>query len=127
LPCFAFSCLPKFLRRLANEVPQLGPLIDGQLLAETRGEEPADAPGGVADYAARLGPLYQRIAASRREHSVWDAPLIAEVERRRRAVLPADRLSERSAWRDRRLMALARHKREVRAGEVGHIDPEISG
>ncbi len=72
-----------------------------------------NAPGGVADYAARLGPLYQRIAASRTEHTVWDAGLIAEVERQRRARLPAARLSERGAWRDRRLMALARHKRDM--------------
>ncbi len=71
-----------------------------------------NAPGGVADYAARLGPLYQRIAASRAEHRVWDAALIAEVERQRRAVLPADDLGQRSGWRDRRLMALARHKRQ---------------
>ncbi len=71
-----------------------------------------NAPGGVADYAARLGALYQRIAASRVEHRVWDAPLIDEVERQRRAILPVDALGQRSAWRDQRLMALARHKRQ---------------
>jgi len=75
-----------------------------------------NAPGGVADYAARLGPLYQRIAASRAEHRVWDAPLIEAVERQRRAVLPQADLGARSAWRDRRLMALARHKRDAEAG-----------
>jgi len=72
-----------------------------------------NAPGGVADYARRLGPLYQRIAASRPEHRVWDEKLIAEVEQQRRQQLPADRLAQRSAWRDRRLMALALHKREM--------------
>jgi 3-hydroxyacyl-CoA dehydrogenase len=71
-----------------------------------------NAPGGVADYARRLGPLYQRIAASRAEHKVWDAGLIAKVEAQRREKLPADRLVERTEWRDRRLMALAIHKRE---------------
>jgi len=74
-----------------------------------------NAPGGVADYAQRLGPLYQSIAASRAGHRVWDAPLIAEIERQRRAVLAAGDLATRSAWRDRRLMALARHKREAQA------------
>lgn len=72
-----------------------------------------NAPGGVADYAQRLGGLYQRIAASTTEHRVWDATLIAKVEAQRREVLAAADLPSRQAWRDRRLMALARHKREM--------------
>lgn len=76
-----------------------------------------NAPGGVADYAQRLGPLYSGIAASRRTHPTWSPELIAEVERQRRLELPADRLTERGEWRDRRLMALARHKRDVKARE----------
>ncbi|HEY4164820.1 MAG TPA: 3-hydroxyacyl-CoA dehydrogenase [Dongiaceae bacterium] len=76
-----------------------------------------NAPGGVADYARRLGPLYQRIAASCSEHRVWDEALIAKIEQQRRRELPADQLAQRSAWRDRRLMALALHKREMAAGD----------
>ncbi len=72
-----------------------------------------NAPGGVADYAARLGGLYRSIAASTQEHRTWDAELISEVEAQRRALLPAADLASRSVWRDRRLMALARHKREM--------------
>lgn len=72
-----------------------------------------NAPGGIADYARRLGPLYQKIAASTDQHEVWDERLIAKVETARRQLLPADQLAERMAWRDRRLMALARHKREM--------------
>ncbi|WP_044564310.1 3-hydroxyacyl-CoA dehydrogenase family protein, partial [Azospirillum sp. B4] len=72
-----------------------------------------NAPGGVADYAARLGPLYRNIAASTEVHQTWDADLIATVEEQRRKLLTADKLGERGAWRDRRLMALARHKREM--------------
>ncbi len=82
-----------------------------------------NAPGGIADYAARLGPLYQRIAASRSEHHVWDASLIAEIERQRREVLPHADLAERSAWRDRRLMALAKHKRDAAAAGSGVATP----
>jgi 3-hydroxyacyl-CoA dehydrogenase len=74
-----------------------------------------NAPGGVADYARRLGPLYQRIASSTKEHRTWDETLIAKVEQQRRRELPLDRLPERSAWRDRRLMALALHKRDMSA------------
>jgi 3-hydroxyacyl-CoA dehydrogenase len=71
-----------------------------------------NAPGGIADYAIRLGGLYRSIAASTEAHHPWDPELIARVEAQRRAVLPAERLAERAAWRDRRLMALARHKQE---------------
>jgi 3-hydroxyacyl-CoA dehydrogenase len=71
-----------------------------------------NAPGGVADYARRLAPLYQSIAASTKEHEVWSEPLIATIEAQRRALLPIEDLEERQAWRDRRLMALARHKKE---------------
>ncbi|HXQ42824.1 MAG TPA: 3-hydroxyacyl-CoA dehydrogenase [Candidatus Udaeobacter sp.] len=85
-----------------------------------------NAPGGVADYARRLGPLYQRIAASCREHRVWDEALIAEVEAQRRRQLPADRLAERSAWRDRRLMALALHKRQMAAEDREESDANRS-
>jgi 3-hydroxyacyl-CoA dehydrogenase len=77
-----------------------------------------NAPGGVADYARRLGPLYQRIAASCTEHRTWDETLIAQVEQQRRRQLPADRLPQRGAWRDRRLMALALHKRAMAAADA---------
>lgn len=66
-----------------------------------------NAPGGVADYAVRLGPLYQRIAASRSHEEPWDSALIAEVERQRRGFLPQAELEARRAWRDERLMAFA--------------------
>ena len=71
-----------------------------------------NAPGGIADYAKRFGPLYHRIAASRTEHHVWSPELISEVERQRRLILPVDDLTQRMAWRDERLIALAAHKRE---------------
>jgi L-gulonate 3-dehydrogenase len=70
-----------------------------------------NAPGGIADYARRLGPLYHGIAASTETHRAWDPELIAEVEAQRRQALPAEQLAQRSGWRDRQLMALAWHKR----------------
>lgn len=82
-----------------------------------------NAPGGVADYARRLGPLYQRIAASTAEHRVWDDALIAEVERQRRALLPAEELAARAEWRDRRLMALRAHQRAVAEAEARGVAP----
>ena len=41
----------------------------------------------------------------------WNGPVLDEIEAERRKRLPADKLQERQAWRDRRLMALAAHKR----------------
>jgi 3-hydroxyacyl-CoA dehydrogenase len=66
-----------------------------------------NAPGGVADYAHRLGPLYQEIAQSRTDEEPWSPELIQKVEAERRSVLSQDALASRRAWRDRRLMRLA--------------------
>jgi hypothetical protein len=41
----------------------------------------------------------------------WDAQALERLAAERRAAVPADRLAARAAWRDRRLMALAAHKR----------------
>ncbi len=70
-----------------------------------------NAPGGVRDYVARYQPIYERIFPSTQRRAAWDGPVLETVEADRRARLPADRLGARQAWRDRRLMALAAHKR----------------
>jgi len=72
-----------------------------------------NAPDGVADYAQRFGGLLHGIAESRRAYATWDEGLVGEVERQRRERLAAGELNARRAWRDRRLMALTRHKQEV--------------
>jgi L-gulonate 3-dehydrogenase len=66
-----------------------------------------NAAGGVADYAARLGPLIHEIARSRTHDEPWSQELIRKVEAERRQLLSQDALPSRRAWRDRRLMALA--------------------
>ncbi|MFS8977643.1 3-hydroxyacyl-CoA dehydrogenase [Cupriavidus necator] len=66
-----------------------------------------NAPGGVADYANRLDPLYHSIAQSRTADGPWDADLIARIEQDRRQHLAADELAARRDWRDQRLMELA--------------------
>jgi 3-hydroxyacyl-CoA dehydrogenase len=68
-----------------------------------------NAPGGIKDYIQRYGPLYRSIERSITEPLDWTEDLARRVEAERRERLPADRLGERSAWRDRRLMALAGH------------------
>ena len=77
-----------------------------------------NAPGGIADYLGRYGPLY---GAIEREHAPLDwteDALLRKVDAERRAVLPAEALAARSAWRDRRLMALAAQKRHA-AEQIG--------
>jgi L-gulonate 3-dehydrogenase len=69
-----------------------------------------NAPGGVDDYCARYGEFFRRLAADPARPSVWDGANAARVA----AALgdPAD-AAERDArmrWRDRRLLALRRHK-----------------
>jgi len=71
-----------------------------------------NAPGGVADYCARYGDFYRRLAADPAGPDVWDPDNAAKVG----AALGAPRSPEvreaRTRWRDRRLMALVAHKRE---------------
>ncbi len=74
-----------------------------------------NAPAGIADYVARYGPMYARLADSMRRQPDWAAITAGGIEAERRAALPAERLSERQRWRDARLMALRAHKRNADA------------
>lgn len=69
-----------------------------------------NAPGGVADYAQRLGPLYHSIAKDRVDPLPWSEDLIRRVEAERRSALPLDGLTNRSIWRDEQLMLLSAHR-----------------
>jgi L-gulonate 3-dehydrogenase len=73
-----------------------------------------NAPGGIADYIRRYGTAYHEMAHSAGAPEKWSAALTAQLETERRETLPAARLTERAAWRDRRLMALLVHKRKAR-------------
>ena len=68
-----------------------------------------NAPGGVRDYVARYEGLYQHIAKSQAKPTNWSGPLAERVEAELSRKTPRARLAERQQWRDRRLMALARH------------------
>jgi L-gulonate 3-dehydrogenase len=76
-----------------------------------------NAPGGVRDYVARYGPAFARIAAGV-EPIDWTGPVLDKVEAQRRNLLAQEGLQARTAWRDRRLMALAAHKQEAER-EIG--------
>jgi len=73
-----------------------------------------NAPGGLGDYAARYGPLYEALGREQADPRPWSPGTIAALERERREVLAKDELSQRQAWRDRRLMAVVAHKAAAR-------------
>ncbi len=70
-----------------------------------------NAPGGVADYCERFGPLMGAITAEQAPFG-FAGPVVEAVAATRRQALPLDGIEARSAWRDRRLMALAAHRRD---------------
>ena len=68
-----------------------------------------NAPGGLADYCDRYGPLYAKMQDQMTPLD-WDATLVGKLQDARRAELPANMQPVRQEWRDRRLMALLAHK-----------------
>jgi L-gulonate 3-dehydrogenase len=73
-----------------------------------------NAPGGVTDYAARYGPQNRATMAGVQAFG-WAEDTVARIDAERRKHLATDEIGSRSAWRDRRLMALAAHKRQAPA------------
>ncbi len=72
-----------------------------------------NAPGGVADYAARFGGLMGGITEEQTPF-LYDDATVTRVTAERRAALPLEKIGERSAWRDRRLMGVLGHKKQAR-------------
>ncbi len=72
-----------------------------------------NAPGGVADYMARYGETVRAAANPQVSGPDWPADIGERLAHERRKHVPAEKLAEAQAWRDRRLMALASHKREA--------------
>ena len=72
-----------------------------------------NAPGGVADYCARYSGFYRRLAADPALPSVWEGQAAAHVAGALSAPLSAVQREQRTAWRDRRLLALRRHKLDI--------------
>jgi L-gulonate 3-dehydrogenase len=77
-----------------------------------------NAPAGVRDYVERYQGIYSAIFPTVQWRADWAGPVLDTIEADRRAKTPADALPERQRWRDRRLMALAAHKRRA-ASDIG--------
>ena len=72
-----------------------------------------NAPNGIRDYCTKFGELIERVGQSQAENADFRGPLLDMLEAQRRELLPTDQLADRTAWRDRRLMALAVHKKHA--------------
>ncbi len=72
-----------------------------------------NAPGGIRDYVERYQQIYVRLHPSQQRRVDWAGPVIDQVESERRQRLPQENLRDRQVWRDRRLMALAAHKKHA--------------
>lgn len=77
-----------------------------------------NAPGGVRDYVERYQGIYSGLGICERQRVDWAGPVLEEVEKDRRARVPAEGLAKRQEWRDRRLAALLAHKRAA-SREIG--------
>jgi L-gulonate 3-dehydrogenase len=77
-----------------------------------------NAPAGVRDYVVRYQQIYSRLFPTMQRRVDWAGEVIETIERDRRAKLPEAALQQRQMWRDRRLMALAAHKRKA-ARDIG--------
>lgn len=75
-----------------------------------------NAPGGIQDYAARLRGLYAGMVRQPRR-GPWPDPVIEKATSERRAVLPAEKLAERRAWRDAILGRLTAFKKSNRLAD----------
>jgi L-gulonate 3-dehydrogenase len=69
-----------------------------------------NAPGGIADYCQRYGPMYLAMTEGKPSQR-WDNELVKSVEAERRAQLPETDLRSRRSWRDGKLMQLNAFRR----------------
>jgi 3-hydroxyacyl-CoA dehydrogenase len=72
-----------------------------------------NAPGGTSDYLARYGDILRRVGREMAAQPDWPDELVQRLDEERRRHVPLDRIEGEARWRDRRLMALARHKKEA--------------
>jgi 3-hydroxyacyl-CoA dehydrogenase len=77
-----------------------------------------NAPGGVADYCARYGSFFRRLASDPPSPAIWDEKNAHGVAAKLDAATAREGTGTRdarAAWRNRRLLALMRHKRDQKA------------
>lgn len=78
-----------------------------------------NAPGGVRDYAERYQGIYENLFPQMQRRVDWAGEVMNVIEPERRKRVAKDKLQDRQVWRDKRLMALAAHKKRA-AKEIGN-------
>ena len=73
-----------------------------------------NAPGGLADFCARLGEGFYEFIKQSEPAQPWSDAVVAKAHEERRGRLPMAEHGDRQAWRDRRLMGLAAHLRDAK-------------
>jgi len=71
-----------------------------------------NAPGGIADYCERYAGIYRQLAAHPPAPAVWDDVNARKVAAALGPAPDAEAREARTAWRNTRLLALRRHKRD---------------
>ncbi|MEM1386441.1 MAG: 3-hydroxyacyl-CoA dehydrogenase [Pseudomonadota bacterium] len=74
-----------------------------------------NAPGGIADYVERYGPLYREILAEPPDETVWQAALDQGLMENLTALHPIESLDAARAMRDRGIMALIAGRKAQKA------------
>jgi 3-hydroxyacyl-CoA dehydrogenase len=72
-----------------------------------------NAPDGVQGFVDRLGPMMKHLGRAARTDYDWTPQQAAANHALMAKRIPLDQIAERSAWRDKRILALRRMKRAV--------------
>ncbi|MBX9457545.1 MAG: 3-hydroxyacyl-CoA dehydrogenase [Rhizobium sp.] len=72
-----------------------------------------NAPDGVQGFVDRLGPMMKHLGRSVRTDYDWTAEQAASAHAHVAERIPLEQIAERQTWRDRRILALRRMKRDV--------------
>jgi 3-hydroxyacyl-CoA dehydrogenase len=72
-----------------------------------------NAPDGLQGFVDRLCPMMKRLGGDARTDYDWTGAQIAAAHSALSERVPLDRIADRQAWRDRRIMALRRMKADL--------------
>jgi hypothetical protein len=72
-----------------------------------------NAPDGIQGFVDRLGPMMKQMGEEARTDYDWTADQIASIHAEMVKHIPLEDIARRQIWRDRRILALRRMKRET--------------
>ncbi len=72
-----------------------------------------NAPDGIQGFVDRLGPMMKRMGALARTDYDWTPEQVAELHKALASRIPVEDIADRQNWRDRRILATRRMKRDL--------------